>query len=77
MSAVRSKAGPLNAGVKHAGSVCFLLWLAFLGSAAETLAGELASPKGFAITYPDGWTPASQTQLNDVGKRATPPRPSR
>ena len=49
-------------------SVCFLLSLACLGVAVETSAGELTSPKGFTITYPDGWTPATQAQLDAIGK---------
>ena len=44
----------------------FLLSLTFLGSAAVTLAGELTSPKGFAITYPDEWTPATKEQLDEM-----------
>ena len=53
----------------------FLLSLTFLGSAAVTLAGELTSPKGFAITYPDEWTPATKEQLDEVAKKVKSARP--
>lgn len=44
------------------------LSLAFLSPIVEALGGEFTSPKGFTITYPEGWKPATKEEYDLVAK---------
>jgi hypothetical protein len=44
------------------------LSLVFVCSAGQSFAGELTSPKGFTISYPEGWTSASKAEMDELAK---------
>ena len=50
--------------------IAVVLCLAWLGVVAETPAGEFKSPKGYKLTYPDGWTALSPAQMAELLKKA-------
>ena len=46
----------------------FVCLLSVLGMAIEVRGGDLKSPQGFSLTYPEGWEPASKQEVNQHGK---------
>lgn len=50
--------------------VSLLLPLTLLAAVPESRGGDLSSPKGFKLTYPEGWQPVADEQLGKIAKDA-------